>query len=290
MTGVAAGLAAAPGRLQALRTKDAVLTAALVVLALLVVASLAGRVVPGLNDGTTTVGGRFEAPSLAHPLGTDSLGRSLLARLLEGIGTTFLLSAVAVVCTAVIATALGILAAYLGGWVREVVMRIGDVLYAFPSILLALLVAAAFGAGITASLAAIVLITVPLMTRQVAAAAAQVARRDFVTSARISGVSAPVIMARHLLTNVSGTVVIQATYALSVAILVEGGLSFLGYGVQLPASSLGLLASEGNLYLLTAPWILIASGGAMVLAILAVTLVGDSLRDRLEPRQAVDLA
>ncbi|GEK79957.1 ABC transporter permease [Agrococcus baldri] len=289
MTGAAAALARTPGRLRSLRTSDPVLTIAVVILGLLVAASLAGRLIPGLNDGTTTVGGRFEAPSLAHPLGTDSLGRSLVARLLEGIGTTFLLSALAVLCTAVIATALGIVAAYAGGWVRELVMRIGDVLYAFPAILLALLVAAAIGPGSTAALASIVLVTVPLMTRMVCAAATDVARRDFVTSARISGVAAPVIMVRHLLTCVSGTVVVQGTYALSVAILVEGGLSFLGYGVQLPAASLGLLVSEGNVYLLTAPWILIAAGTTMVLAILAVTLVGDALRDRLEPREAVDL-
>lgn len=289
MTGAAASLAATPGRLQRLRASDPVMTIAIVILGLLVAASLAGRLIPGLNDGTSTVGGRFEAPSLAHPLGTDSLGRSLLARLLEGIGTTFLLSAVAVLCTAVIATALGIAAAYLGGWVREVVMRIGDVLYAFPAILLALLVAAAIGPGSAAALASIVLVTVPLMTRMVTAAAADVARRDFVTSAKISGVAAPVIMVRHLLTCVAGTVIVQGTYALSVAILVEGGLSFLGYGVQLPSSSLGLLVSEGNVYLLTAPWILIAAGSTMVLAILAVTLVGDALRDRLEPREAVDL-
>lgn len=289
MTGAAAAQASAPGQLRRLRTSDPVFFAALGTLILLLLASLAGQLIPGLNDGTSSVGGRFESPSLTHPLGTDGLGRSLLARLLEGIGTTFLLSAAAVVCTAIIATALGIVAAYAGGWAREIVMRIGDILYAFPAILLALLIAASVGPGGTAALASIVLVTVPLMTRMVGAAAAQVVQRDFVTNARISGVAAPIIMIRHVLVNVSGTVIVQATYALSVAILVEGGLSFLGYGVQLPASSLGLLASEGNVYMLTAPWILIASGGTMVLAILAVNLLGDCLRDRLEPRKAAEL-
>ncbi|WP_293694564.1 ABC transporter permease [uncultured Agrococcus sp.] len=289
MTGTAASRATAAGGLRKLRTSDPVFFTALGMLTLLILASVAGRLIPGLNDGTSSVGGRFEAPSLAHPLGTDGLGRSLLARLLEGIGTTFMLSLAAVVCTAIIATALGIIAAYAGGWAREIVMRIGDILYAFPAILLALLIAASLGPGGTAALASIVLVTVPLMTRMVGAAAAQVVQRDFVTNARISGVAAPLIMVRHVLVNVAGTVIVQATYALSVAILVEGGLSFLGYGVQLPASSLGLLASEGNVYMLTAPWILIASGSTMVIAILAVNLLGDCLRDRLEPRKAVDL-
>ncbi|UQN14836.1 ABC transporter permease [Gulosibacter sp. ACHW.36C] len=270
--------------------RDPILWFAVGVLTVLVLASVVGQIVPGLSDGTSTVGGRFEPPSLAHPLGTDGLGRSLLARLLEGIGTTFLMSAIAVLLTSALAVAFGIVAAYRGGWVREVVLRLGDVLYSFPAILLALLIAAAYGPGGPAAIASIVLVTLPLMTRMVGAAAAQVMRRDFVVSARISGVRAPVIMVRHLLTNVSGTVIVQATYALSVAILVEGGLSFLGYGVQLPASSLGLLVSEGNVYLLTAPWILLASGGTMVLAILAVNLLGDALRDRLEPRSAVDIS
>lgn len=272
------------------RRRDPIFWFAALVLVALVLASVLGKLVPGLSDGESTVGGRFEPPSLVHPLGTDGLGRSLLARLLEGIGTTFLMSVIAVLVTSVLAIALGIVAAYRGGWVREIVLRLGDVLYAFPAILLALLIAAAYGPGWPAAIASIVLVTLPLMTRMVTAAAAQVMRRDFVTSARISGVRAPAIMVRHLLTNVSGTVIVQATYALSVAILVEGGLSFLGYGVQLPASSLGLLVSEGNVYLLTAPWILIESGGTMVLAILAVNLLGDALRDRLEPRTAVDIS
>ena len=135
----------------------------------------------------------------------------------------------------------------------------------------------------------IVLVTVPLMMRMVCAAASTVMQRDFVVCARISGVSAPVIMVRHLLRCVAGTVVVQGTYALSVAILVEGGLSFLGYGVQLPSSSLGLLVNEGNLYLVTTPWMLVSAGGVMVIAILSITLVGDALRDRLEPRHPVDI-
>lgn len=269
--------------------KDPVLTVSVIVLCSLLGLALLGRVIPALADTRTTLGPRLSPPTFQFPLGTDPLGRSVFNRLLEGIGTTLLLSTVAVVITAVFATALGIIAAYYGSWIRELVMRLGDVLYAFPAILLAILVAATIGPGTPATLVSIVLVTLPLMTRLVAASAARVMRRDFVTSAQISGVAAPIIMWRHILRNVSGTVSVQATYALSVAVLVEGGLSFIGYGVQLPGSSLGLLASEGAVYMTQSPWILFSSGIVLVLAILAITLIGDSLRDRFEPREAADL-
>lgn len=274
---------------RSLRSGDPVLVTASVTLAALLLAAALGRVVPGLSDTTTTLGPRLAPPSVEFWLGTDTLGRNLFNRLLEGIGTTLMLSAAAVVVTAVFATALGIIAAYFGSWVREVVMRLGDVLYAFPALLLAILLAATIGPGTPATLVSIVLITLPLMTRMVAASAARVMRRDFVTSAKISGVAAPVIMWRHVLRNVSGTVAIQATYALSVAILVEGGLSFIGYGVQLPASSLGLLAAEGAVYMTRSPWMLFSAIAVLVVAILSITLLGDSLRDRLEPREAAEL-
>ena len=110
--------------------------------------------------------------------------------------------------------------------------------------------------------------------------------RDFITSAVISGVTSRTIMTRHVLRNVAGTIAVQGTYALSVAILVEGGLSFLGYGVQPPGSSLGLLVQEGTVYMVTAPWLIIAPGAVLVIAILAINLIGDALRDRFDPREA----
>jgi peptide/nickel transport system permease protein len=179
----------------------------------------------------------------------------------------------------------GIVAGYHGGRIGGLIMRVGDVLYAFPAIVLAILVAAVVGPGYVAAAASIVLVTVPLMTRMVGQAARGVAGREFITSAVISGVGVPTILVRHVLRNVSGTIAVQGTYALSVAILVEGGLSFLGYGVQLPGSSLGLLVQEGTVYMVIAPWLMILPGALLVIAILSINLVGDSLRDRLEPRE-----
>ncbi|MCM3657812.1 ABC transporter permease [Agromyces mediolanus] len=268
---------------------DGLAKTAMWTLAVLFTAALLGRLFGLGGSPTAIVGPRLAPPSLAYPAGTDSLGRSLLPRLLEGVMTTLLLSAVAVLLTAVIATLCGIIAGYRGGRTGGLIMRVGDILYAFPAIVLAILVAAVVGPGYVAALCSIVLVTVPLMTRMVGQATRLVAQRDFITSAVISGVSTPVIMTRHVLRNISGTIAVQGTYALSVAILVEGGLSFLGYGVQLPGSSLGLLVQEGTLYMVKAPWLILLPGVILVLAILAINLIGDSLRDRFEPREARSL-
>jgi peptide/nickel transport system permease protein len=264
---------------------DALTRVAMWVLGILLISAVLGRLVGLGGSPTEIVGPRLAPPSPAYIAGTDSLGRSLLPRLLEGITTTLLLSVIAVVLTAMIATVCGIIAGYRGGRTWGMIMRIGDILYAFPAIVLAILVAAVIGPGSMAALASIVLVTVPLMTRMVGQAARSVAQRDFITAAVISGVSTPRVLVRHVLRNVSGTIAVQGTYALSVAILLEGGLSFLGFGVQLPGSSLGLLVQEGAFYMVRAPWLILFPGLILVIAILAINLIGDSLRNRFEPRQ-----
>jgi peptide/nickel transport system permease protein len=268
-----------------LRSFDGLAQVAMVVLAVLFAAALLGQLFGLGGSPTAIVGPRLSGPGPEWPLGTDSLGRSLLPRLLEGVTTTLLLSAAAVFVTAILSTIGGIIAGYVAGPVGGLVMRIGDILYAFPALVLAILVATVVGPGTIAALCSIVLITVPLMTRMVGAASRAVAQREFVTSAIISGVSTPRIMFRHILGNISGTIAVQGTYALSVAILVEGGLSFLGYGVQLPGSSLGLLVQEGTVYMVKSPLMLLLPGLVMVVAILCINIIGDSLSDRFEPRE-----
>ncbi|PCC43151.1 ABC transporter permease [Brevibacterium aurantiacum] len=275
------------GAIGRLRRPGAGLTVAAVAF-LLLAAALSGlaMIVPFAGSPTDVVGSRLSPPSWSYPLGTDSLGRSLLPRLIEGIGVTLVLSASAVVVAATVSTVVGMIAGYLGGWVKELTLRLADVFYAFPSIILAILLAAVLGAGRIAIVSAIVLVTVPLMLRMVCAATMNIAHRDYVTSALISGISNRRIIFRHILTGISGTIAVQGTYSLSVGILVEGGLSFLGQGVQIPQSSLGLLVQEGATYMIAAPWLLFAPAAALVLSILAVTVAGDGLRDHFEPRAA----
>ncbi len=257
------------------------------VLLVLVVASVLSKAWSVGGDPEQIVGSRLSPPSAEWPLGTDSLGRSLLARLLDGIGTSFTLSVVAVLLAGALGTVLGVAAGYAGRLFGEVVMRIVDIMYAFPALVLAILVAALLGPGTPATIASIVLVTVPLMTRMVRVATMAVVGRDFVVTARVSGVTTTTIVLRHIVPNIAGTIAVQLSYALSVAILVEGSLSFLGHGVQLPASSLGTLVEEGTVYLSTMPLLLFAPGLVLVLVILCINIIGDGLRDRFEPRVGV---
>lgn len=262
--------------------------ALLVLLVLGAVAALGA--LTGLGGSPEAIAGpRLQPPGPVWWLGTDNLGRSMIPRLIEGVGTTFLLSSIAVVVTAALSTALGIVAGYLGGAVNELVMRLVDVLYAFPAIVLAILVSAVLGPGQVAALASIVLVTIPLMTRVVRASAAAVSQRDYVTAAIISGARLPRVLLRHVLPNVSGTIAVQGTYALSIGILVEGGLSFLGMGVQPPQASLGVLIQQGGVYMIPAPWLVIGPGVVLVLAMLSINVLGDGLRDRLDPRESRSL-
>lgn len=253
-------------------------------LAVLVLFAL-GSLVGAGGDPDAIVGPRLQPPGPGWWLGTDNLGRSLLPRIMEGVGTTLLLSSIAVLVTAALSALFGIVAGFRGGYVNELVMRLVEVLYSFPAIVLAILVAAVLGPGQIAAMASIVLVTIPLMTRLVRGAAVAVAHRDYVTSAIISGARLPRVLGRHVLPNVAGTIAVQGTYALSVGIAVEGGLSFLGFGVQPPQASLGVLIQQGSTYMVAAPWLIVAPGVVLVAAILAINVVGDGLRDRFEPRE-----
>ncbi|WP_205717538.1 ABC transporter permease [Actinomadura soli] len=254
-----------------------------VLLGLLAVAVL-GPWLPLGDPAAVNVGPRLAAPSGEWWTGTDSLGRSVLPRLVEGIRTTFLLAGVAVMGTVALGVALGMLAAYYRGPIAELIIRGADVLFAFPSLLLAILLVAITGPGAPGAVISIVLICSPLMVRVVRAASLSVVGRDFVVAARVGGAGPVRILLVHVLPNVAGTAVVQATYALSVGMLIESGLSFLGLGLQPPNASLGSLVHEGAVYLPIAPWLVLIPGALLALAIMAVNLVGDGLRDALDVR------
>jgi peptide/nickel transport system permease protein len=254
------------------------------VLVLFVLLAVAGPWLPLGDPEAVNTGPRLAAPSGEWPAGTDNLGRSVLPRLAEGVRTTFLLAGLAVVLTAAISVVLGMVAAYYRGPVGELITRGADVMFAFPSLLLAILMVAITGPGATGAVISIVLICSPLMVRVVRAASMTVVNRDFVTAARVGGASGPRILLVHVLPNIAGAAVVQATYALSVGMLIESGLSFLGLGLQPPDASLGSLVHEGAVYLPIAPWLVLIPGALLALAIMAVNLVGDGLRDALDVR------
>lgn len=263
---------------------DLLSRAGLGVLLLFVLVSVFGSWLPLGDPEAVNAGPRLAAPSGRWWAGTDSLGRSVLPRLAEGIRTTFFLAGAAVVVTAVLSVAVGMVAAYYGGVVGEAITRGADVLFAFPSLLLAILLVAITGPGTTGAMVAIVLICSPLMVRVVRAASLTVVGRDFVVGARVGGASVVRILLVHVLPNIAGAAVVQATYALSVGMLIESGLSFLGLGLQPPKASLGSLVHEGAVYLPIAPWLVLIPGVLLALAIMAVNLVGDGLRDAFDVR------
>jgi len=271
-----------PRLVRALRT-DPLAAIGAVSLVLLVLIGIFGPLLP-LGDPTAVgIAPRLAPPSARFPLGTDELGRSYLPRIVGGILVTFLIAAAAVLLTALIGSGIGLVAAYFRGRMDAVVARFADVLYAFPPIILGLMTASVLGPGNLSVIVVIVAATLPLFIRVVRSVALSIATRDFVIAAEVAGASAPRIMLTHLLPNVAGALIVQLTYALSIGMLIESGLSFLGLGTQPPYPSLGSLLQLGAAYLAIAPWLVFAPGIVLALAILSVNLLGDGLRDAIDP-------
>ena len=254
----------------------------LVLLALLLLGAL-GPWLPLGDPDQIGAGPRFAAPSLAMPFGTDELGRDLLPRVVRGIRATFVLALASVCGTAILGTLIGLYAAYVGRWVDTVIARAMDIMFAFPALMLGLLVAALVGPGSISALAVILFATLPLFVRVVRSVTLGMVGRGFVTAAEVAGASRLRVMLVHLLPNVLGVVLVQFTYAVSIGILIESGLSFLGLGSQPPESSLGALLRLGSVYLTIAPWLALSAGVVLALSIVAVNLLGDGLRDAFEP-------
>jgi len=269
--------------MRAVWRSDPLAAASLLLLALLVLLGLFGPLLPIGSATRIAAGPRLAAPSLAFPFGTDELGRSFLPRVVQGIRVTFLLATTAVLITAAIGTLLGMLAGYLRGVADGVIARGADVLFAFPALLLGLLVAAVLGPGNLSAVAVIAVVTLPLFIRVVRAVTLGVAGRGFVVAAEVAGASPWRIMAVHLLPNILGAITVQLTYALSIGMIIESTLSFLGLGVQPPEASLGSLMQQGSVYLTIAPWLVLSAGTVLAAAIAAVNLLGDAIRDALEP-------
>jgi peptide/nickel transport system permease protein len=265
------------------------MAAATVMLVVLVLLGVAGPWLPIGDPTAIGAGPRLAPPSAAFPLGTDELGRSYLPRVVGGIYVTFVLAAVSVLLTAILGVMIGLAAAYFGGRVDMSVARFADILYAFPAIILGLMIASIVGPGSVAIITVIVAATLPLFIRVVRSVALSIASQEFVIAAEVAGASPLRIMLVHLLPNVAGAVIVQLTYALSIGMLIESALSFLGLGAQPPYPSLGSLLQLGAAYLTIAPWLVFPPGIVLSLAILSVNLVGDGLRDAIDPLKGKSL-
>lgn len=227
---------------------------------------------------------RLHSPTITYWMGTDLFGRDVTSRLMRGVGQSFTVAFLSVAFASLAGTVLGLAAAWFGHRLDGIIMRLMDVLLAFPAILLALLVVAIVGPGTWTSVVAIGIVYTPIFTRVVRGPALSLKARDFVDAARTFGSSRTYILTRHLLLNLVAPLTVQITLALAWALLTEAGLSFLGLGTQPPASSLGLMLSDSRNLMETAPWLLIFPGLAIMVSILGFNLLGDALRDILDPR------
>lgn len=230
-----------------------------------------------------TIRARFAAPNLEYPLGTDNFGRDTLSRVLYGYRTSLGIAFSAVAFACIIGSTVGLLAAFYGGWTDRILMRLMDILLAFPIILLAIAVLAVLGRGSSNTALAIGIVYLPIFARLARGPALSVLSWDYVAAARALGGTAPRLLLRHVLPNITAPILVQTTLSLSTAVLVEASLSFLGLGTQPPQPSLGLMLSDSRDYLLISPWVSVFSGLAILLASLGFNLLGDGLRDVLDP-------
>lgn len=255
-----------------------VVVVALVLLAL--TADLISPYKPDYQDYTAVL----QAPSRAHLMGTDELGRDVLSRVIYGSRVSLEVGLVAVGIAAVAGIALGLLGGFVGGKLDEVLMRAVDSIYSFPAILLALAITAALGPGIGNVMIAIGVVNVPVFARLVRAQALSVREREFVLAARVAGAHPVSIMLRHVWPNVTAPIIVQASLSVSLAIISETSLSFLGVGVQPPTPSWGSMLHTGTQYMENAPWLSIFPGLAIFVTVLGLNFMGDGLRVVLDPR------
>ena len=225
-------------------------------------------------------------PSPAHWLGTDVYGRDVASLLLVGARSSILVGVVAVGIGLVVGTALGLLAAARRGWMEETIMRLSDFTLAFPAILSAIMLTAVFGPGMVNAIIAIGIYNIPTFTRISRASAHAVWSREYITAARACGKGTWAITWQHVLPNISAVLIVQVTIRFAIAILAEAALSYLGLGTQPPQPSWGRMLAEAQTLLYQAPMLAVYPGVAIALAVLGLNLLGDGLRDLLDPRLA----
>lgn len=249
----------------------------------ILVAALAPLLAP-YDPTAFTLGQQLRPPSAANPLGTDELGRDILSRLLWGSRVTLLITLGAVVVSLVVGATLGIVAGFRGKWTDTLIMRVMDVLLAMPGFLLAIAIIAALGAGTFNVVVAVGIFSIPAFARVARGSTLSIKEQDYVLAARALGASDITIMRRHVLPNVAPPLVVQTSLRLATAILTASGLSFLGLGPQPPQPEWGAMLSTGRNFITSSPQLATIPGLAILLVAMGFNLLGDGLRDALDPR------
>jgi len=257
-----------------------------VLVALLVGAALLSLAWSPYPPADIDIAGKLAPPSAAHWLGTDSLGRDIASQLLVGSQNSIAVGVLAVGIGLGVGVVLGCMAAARGGWVEELVMRAADFTFAFPALLTAIMLTAIHGPGLVTSIVAIGIFNIPVFARLARASAHAVWARDYVLVARAAGKGPWRITLDHVLPNIANVLIVQATIQFALAILAEAALSYLGLGTQPPQPSWGRMLNEAQTLLFQAPMLAVWPGLAIALSVLGLNLLGDGLRDLLDPRLA----
>jgi len=265
-------------------SRDWAALAGLGVVVAIVLLAAAAPLVPALDPAVQDLARRRSPPSAEHPFGLDHLGRDLLARVAHGARFTLGAAAAATTLALVVGVTVGLLAGYWGGALDTVSMRAAEVMLAFPYLLLAILIVAVLGPGLASATVAVGITKIPHYARVTRGAVLGVRAADYVDAARALGATDRRVIWRHVLPNVLASILVLATVGLGSDVLAIAGLSFLGLGAQPPTPEWGLMVSEGRSYLFEASHIIVFPGAFLMLLVLAFNLLGDGLRDALDPR------
>ncbi len=255
-----------------------------VILAIIVFFAVFAPIISPYNPIAMTPADRLKPPDAVHIFGTDDFGRDVFTRVIYGGRLSIEVGLISIALASTVGTLLGIIAGYYGGWVDVVVMRLIDLMLAFPSILLALAIVAILGRSLPNVMLAVGVATIPIYTRIVRASTLSAKQMDYVLSARAIGAPSGRIMFRHILPNILAPIIVITTNGIAGAIIAGAALSFLGVGAQAPTPEWGIMLSDGRSFLRTASWVTTFPGLAIMVTVLAINLLGDGLRDVLDPR------
>ncbi|MFF7055559.1 ABC transporter permease [Achromobacter spanius] len=288
-TAAVAPVARSPGYwsnvLRRLRRDPVALAAGGVILALIIIAILAPWITPADPFHASMLKRLRPIGTEGYPLGADELGRDMLSRLMLGARLSLFMGIVPVIAAFVVGSAIGILAGYAGGWTSTLIMRVVDVFYAFPSVLLAIALSGTLGAGIFNAILSLTIVFIPQIVRVAESVTTQVRRSDYVDAARASGASPLTIVRAHVLSNVLGPIFVYSTSLISVSMILASGLSFLGLGVRPPEPEWGLMLNTLRTAIYTQPWVAALPGVMIFITSMSFNLLSDGLRSAMEVKE-----
>jgi peptide/nickel transport system permease protein len=264
--------------------KNKIALAGFCIVLFFVILAIAAPVIAPQGINEQDLSKRLQAPSSEHWLGTDDFGRDILSRIIHGARISLWVGFFAVIGSAVVGSLLGIVAGYYGRWVDTIISRIFDIMLAFPSILLAIAVVAALGPSLRNALIAIAIINIPNFGRLIRSRVLSVKQEEYVMAAKAIGMTDKRILFSHVLPNSMAPIIVQGTLAIATAIIEAAALGFLGLGAQAPTPEWGKMLADARMFMLQAPWTMIFPGLAIMLTVLGFNLMGDGLRDALDPK------